>query len=77
MYGKKKLFSITLGCDWFVKHGTQLHTTTLLSTPHISTHVIHTEIHIEPSQLRLADLQHLFGQFPSIFRKTQRKLTLL
>ena len=53
----KQLFSITLGCDWFVKHGAQLHfytqrlvlphnkpftTIALLSAPHDSTQVIHT-----------------------------------
>ena len=83
----RQLFSLTLGCDWFVKHGAQLHfdtqrlvlphnkpftTIPLLSAPHVSTQVIHTQIHVEPSESRLADLQHLLKSFPSIFCKTQK-----
>ena len=83
----KQLFSLTLGCDWFVKHGAQLHfdtqrlvlphnkpftTIPLLSAPHVSTQVIHTQIHVEPSESHLADLRHLLKSFPSIFCKTQK-----
>ena len=83
----RQLFSLTLGCDWFVKHGAQLHfdtqrlvlphnkpftTIPLLSAPHVSTQVIHTQIHVEPSESRLADLRHLLKSFPSIFCKTQK-----
>ena len=83
----KQLFPLTLGCDWFVKHGAQLHfdtqtlvlphlrpctTIPLLNTPHTSTQVMHTQIQIEPAQSRLTDLRRLLGKFPKIFMKTEK-----
>ena len=79
---RKQLFALTVGCDWFVKHGAQLHfdtqtlvllhirpftTIPLHNTPYNSTQMMHTQIQIEPTQSRLADLRHLLGLFLKIF----------
>ena len=75
---------MTLGCDWFIKNGAQLHfdtqtlvlpntkplaTIPLLNTPQFNTHILHTQIHLEPPQVRLATIRRILRQFPDLFHK--------
>ena len=79
-----QLFPITLGCDWFIKNGAQLHfdtqtlvlpntkplaTIPLLNTPQFSTHILHTQVHLESPQVRLAAIRSILRQFPDLFDK--------
>ena len=83
-----------LGCDWFIKNGAQLHFDTqtlvlpntkpitmipLLNTPQFSTHILHTQIHLEPPQVRLATIRRILQQFPDLFHKPTKttKINLL
>ena len=79
-----QLFPMMLGCDWFIKNGAQLHfdtqtlvlpntkplaTIPLLNTPQFSTHILHTQIHLEPPQVRLATIRRILQRFPDLFHK--------
>ena len=85
---------MTLGCDWFIKNGAQLHfdtqtlvlpntkplaTIPLLNTPQFSTHILHTQIHLEPPQVQLAAIRSILWQFPDLFHKPTKttKINLL
>ena len=80
-----QLFPMTLGCDWFIKTGAQLHfdtqslvlpsrkpftTIPLLSSPQLSSHIMHTQVHLESTIVRTTDIRRLLREFPTLFRKT-------
>ena len=81
----RQLFPMTLGCDWFIKTGAQLHfdtqslvlpslkpftTIPLFSSPQLSNHIMHTQVHLESTTVRTADIRRLLREFPTLFRKT-------
>ena len=65
-----QLFPMTLGCDWFIKTGAQLHfdtqslvlpslkpftTIPLLSTRQLSNHIMHTQVHLTSTTIQTTD----------------------
>ena len=66
----RQLFPMTLGCDWFIKTGKQPHfdtqslvlpslkpfnTIPLFSSPQLSNHIMHTQVHLESTMVGTAD----------------------
>ena len=41
----------------------------LLNTPQFSTHILHTQAHLESPQVRLTAIRSILRQFPDIFDK--------
>ena len=46
-----------------------LATIPLLNTPQFSTHILHTQAHLESPQVRLAAIRSILWQFPDLFDK--------
>ncbi len=78
----RQLFPITLGCDWFVQSGAQIHFDSrklvlpsihpiqIFSNTNTSPIINNTQTLLEEAPRRLKDIQSLLQRFPQLFKKS-------